>query len=80
MEGPDMRASRCVRCLLGLTFFTGVAALPACVQPRVAELSKQVEATTRYAARMEELYASQEVEILSLREQLATLQSRSGGE
>jgi len=46
----------------------------------VAELSKQVEATTRYAARMEELYASQEAEILSLREQLATLHSRSGGE
>ena len=60
--------------------FLGVAALPACVQPRVAELSKQVEDTTRYAARMEEIYAAQEAEILSLRTQLATLQSRSGGE
>jgi hypothetical protein len=46
----------------------------------VVELSKQVEDATRYAARMEEIYAAQEAEILSLRKELASSRSRSGGE
>lgn len=42
---------------------------------RVAELSQQLESVSRYASRMEELYAAQEAEILALRAQLASLTS-----
>ena len=75
-----MQANKSVRRLVGLMLFIGVATLPACVQPRVAELSKQLEDTARYAARMEEIYASQEAEILSLRKELASRGNPSEGE
>jgi hypothetical protein len=42
---------------------------------RVAELSQQLESVSRYASRMEELYAVQEAEILALRAQVASLTS-----
>lgn len=75
-----MEANRSVRRLVGLILFIGVATLPACVQPRVSELSKQLEDTARYAARMEEIYAAQEAEILSLRAELASRGSPNEGE
>jgi hypothetical protein len=43
----------------------------------VAELSEQLEATKRFAAQMEETYAAQEAEILSLRAELARAQNRA---
>jgi hypothetical protein len=65
------------------------AALAACAQSRVQQptanesaspavySADQVASLERYAARMEELYASQEAEILRLRQELASLRSRS---
>ena len=49
---------------------------PEAVTPeRVAELAQQLESVSRYAARMEELYAAQETEILALRQKVASLAS-----
>jgi hypothetical protein len=65
-----------------------LAALTACAQPRVQTagseeptedavslLTNQVQSLERYASRMEELYAAQEAEILSLRQEVASLKS-----
>ena len=61
--------------------------LAACAQPRVEEtaggeppgetasLTHQVATLERYAARMEEIYAAQEAEILQLRQEVAALKS-----
>jgi hypothetical protein len=61
------------------------AALTACAQPRagggeptedeVSLLTNQVQSLERYASRMEELYAAQEAEILSLRQEVASLKA-----
>lgn len=80
-----------IRLLVGATLCTSLALLAACAEPqvqerdiairgaatahRVAELSQQLESVSRYASRMEELYAAQEAEILALRAQLASLTS-----
>lgn len=42
----------------------------------VTALTEQLETTRRYAARMEELYAAQEAEILALRQQVAKLRGQ----
>jgi hypothetical protein len=42
---------------------------------KIAELAEQVASLTRYAARMEQIYASQEAEILSLRRAIASGES-----
>jgi hypothetical protein len=65
-----------------------LAALAACVQPReqptanesaspAVDSADQVASLKRYAARMEEIYAAQEAEILRLRQEVATLRSSS---
>ena len=62
-----------------LVILAGVAALTACVQPRVQQsqageavaedevslLTNQLESLQKYASRMEQIYAAQEAEILS---------------
>ena len=71
-----MKAQCPVR-VLNLILLAGVAALPACVQPRTTDASAQeVESLTRYASRMEQLYAEQEAEILALRQEVAGLRSQ----
>ena len=42
-------------------------------EQRVAELAQELEAVSRNASRMEELYAAREAEILALRAQVASL-------
>jgi hypothetical protein len=67
-------------------FVVVLVALAACAQPRVQQptandsASPAVDSTKvanleRYAARMEEIYAAQEAEILRLRQEVATLRS-----
>jgi hypothetical protein len=46
---------------------------------RVSELAKELEGFRRYAARMEEIYAAQETEILALRAEVADLKSEKNG-
>jgi hypothetical protein len=43
-------------------------------QLRVAELAQQLESMSRYAARMEAIYAEQEAEIFALGEKVASLE------
>jgi len=69
-----------VRFLSGVALIAGVVALPACVQPRVSELSRQLDAHQRFSAQMEKTYAAQEAEILALRQEVASLRSRSEAE
>lgn len=66
-----------------------LAALAACAQPRVQQptandsgspavhSADQFASLERYAARMEEIYAAQEAEILELRQEVASLRSSS---
>ena len=83
---PKPHSERChvkshrVRFLSGVALFAGVATLPACVQPRVSELSRQLEDTQRFAAQMEQTYAAQEAEILALRQEVASLRSQNQAE
>jgi hypothetical protein len=80
-----MKAQGSVR-VLNLILLAGVAALPACVQPRTTDeavtaervfvLGQQVESLTKYASQMEELYAAQEAEILALRQEVASLRNQ----
>ena len=74
----------------GLMLLAGIVTLPACVQPRVQEpeaseaataerialLTNQVASLQRYTSQMEEIYAAQEAEILSLRRQVASSSPR----
>ena len=69
-----------VHFLSSLALFAGVATLPACVQPRVSELSRQLEDHQRFAAQMEQTYAAQEAEILALRQEVASLRSQNQAE
>jgi hypothetical protein len=85
-----MRSNDHRRRLFGLMLLAGIATLQACVQPRVLEpeageaaaaeqislLTNQVASLHRYASQMEEIYAAQEAEILSLRKQVASLSPR----
>jgi hypothetical protein len=82
-----MKSNRHAPRMFGL--FAVLAALTACAQPRLQQpmvndsaspavySADRFAALERYAAQMEEIYASQEAEILKLRQEVASLRSSS---
>ena len=54
----------------------GTTAIRSETAESLTALKKDLEATLRYASRMEELYASQEAEILALRAEVAKLRGQ----